>query len=162
VLVFSFIRGLKEGAVKEFSGLAAFIIALPLVGVFIGYIIPWFSFVGDASWRGFLSFLTTMALISIVLYLLFWIPRGLIEKIWNGGFLWSLLGGLLGAMSSALGLVLLVALLDTYPLLGTYESALNVSQVLNWLVGTFGAFVLSLMHMTGHAFQVANIFSCVA
>jgi uncharacterized membrane protein required for colicin V production len=162
VLIFSFIGGLRGGAIKEFCGLVAFIIALPLVGVFIGYISPWFNIVGDANWRAFLSFLVTMGIIILILYLLFWIPRHLLEKIWNGGFFWSLLGGIFGALNSALGLVLLVTLLDIYPLLGSFDSALNMSPVLNWLVGSFGAFILSLMHTVKFVLPYASIFSCAA
>jgi hypothetical protein len=38
VLIFSFLGGLKDGAVKKFVGLLAFVIALALTGVFSGFI----------------------------------------------------------------------------------------------------------------------------
>jgi hypothetical protein len=161
VLTFSFIGGLRHGAIKAFFGLAAFVISLLLVGVFVGYVNGWFSFVADANWRAFLSFMITMGIIILVLYILFWIPRRLLEKIWDDGFLWSLLGGILGTMHSALGLVLLAKLLNIYSLLGSFDAVLSASQFLNWLVGVFGAFILSLMHTVSYALPVASIFSCV-
>jgi uncharacterized membrane protein required for colicin V production len=152
ILIFSFIGGLRHGAIKEFFGLLAFIIALPLTGVFSGYVLPWFSFVNDSTWRAFLAFLVTMGIIIIILHLIFWIPRHLLEKVWNEGFFWSLLGGIFGALNSALGLVLLVSLLDIFPLSSWLNTVLATSGVLNWLVNTFGAFVLTLLkstHLTG-------------
>jgi uncharacterized membrane protein required for colicin V production len=162
VLAFSFIGGLKGGAIKEFFGLAAFLIALLLVGTFRGYFNGWFSFVLDKNWRAIISFLVTLAIISILLHILFWLPRHLLEKIWEGGFLWSLLGGALNSMNSALGLVLLVELLDTYPALGSLDALLSASHVVDWLVNTFGAFVISLMQLVNYTLPLASIFSCAA
>jgi hypothetical protein len=76
----------------------------------------------------------------------------LLEKVWNGGFFWSLLGGVLGTLNSALGLVLLVSLIDIYPVLPWIDDVFVSSQVLNWLVNTFGAFIMTLLkgiHSTG-------------
>ena len=162
VLIFSFIGGLKEGAIKEFFGLLAFIIAIPLTGVFYGYVVSWFSFVGDSTWRTFLAFLLTMGIIMILLYLLFWVPRHLLEKVWNGGFFWSLLGGVLGTLNSALGLVLLVGLIDIYPVLPWLGDVSVSSNVLNWLVNTFGAFIMTLLkgiHSTGLTASISFFFA---
>jgi len=149
ILIFSFIGGLKGGAVKEMIGLLALIIAIPLASMFSHYIISWFSFVGDSTWRSFLAFMVMMGIIIILLTLILWLPRSLLEKLWSGGFFWSLLGGIFNALNSALGLVLLVTLLDIYPVLGWLDDILSVSHVLNWLVNTFGAFIMTLLHMGG-------------
>lgn len=152
VLIFSFIGGLRGGAVKQFFGLLAFIISMPLTGIFLSYVLPWFSFVNDSAWRAFLAFLVTMGIIMLILNLIFWIPRHLLDKVWNGGFFWSLLGGVFGLLNSALGLVLLVNLLDLYPVWPWLDTVMSSSGVLNWLVNTFGPFVLSLLksvHLTG-------------
>jgi uncharacterized membrane protein required for colicin V production len=162
VLIFSFIGGLRGGAVKEFLGLVGFIIALPLTGMFAGFVSGWFYFINDANWRSFIVFLVAMGIIVLILHIVFWIPRNLMEKIWNGGFFWSLLGGIFSTMNSALGLVLLVILMDSYPILGSFESLLNASHLLNWLVGTFGAFIMSLMHVVSYTLPVASISSCAA
>ncbi|MCX6006469.1 MAG: CvpA family protein [Chloroflexi bacterium] len=152
ILIFSFIGGLKGGAVKEFFKLLAFIVAIPLTGVFYGYVVSWFSFVGDSTWRTFLAFLLTMGIIMILLLLIFWLPRHLLEKVWNEGFFWSLLGGVFGILHSALGLVLLVSLIDIYPVLPWLDDLFISSNVLNWLVNTLGIFIMTLLkstHLTG-------------
>jgi membrane protein required for colicin V production len=146
VLIFSFLGGLKEGAVKEFIGLLAFIVALALGGVFTGYISGWLSFVADGTWRTFLSFLLTMGIIIILLHLIFWFPKSLLDKIWSGGFLWSLLGGVFGLADAVLGLVLMVILLDVYRVFPWLNDILNSSNILNWLVSSFGAVVRTLLH----------------
>lgn len=161
VLIFSFIGGLRGGAIKEFFGLAAFIIALPFTGILVGLVSGWFSFINDTNWRSFVAFLVAMGIIILVLYIVFWIPRHLVEKIWSDGFFWSLLGGMFRAMNSALGLVLLVVLLDTYPVLDSFDSLLGASHLLNWIVGTFGAFIIGLLHVVSHVLPVVSIFSSV-
>jgi uncharacterized membrane protein required for colicin V production len=65
ILIFSFLGGLKDGAVKEFIGLLAFVVALPLSGLLIGVVSGWLSFVADGTWRSLLSFLLTMGIIII-------------------------------------------------------------------------------------------------
>lgn|GEM_PF-372177 len=157
ILIFSFIGGLKGGAVKQFFGLLAFIIAIPLTGVFYGYVVSWFSFVGDSTWRNLLAFLLTMGIIMILLHLIFWLPRHLLDKVWNEGFFWSLLGGVLGLLNSALGLVLLVSLIDIYPVLPWLDNIFASSQVLNWLVNTLGVFIMTLLNSTHSTGLTASI-----
>jgi len=157
ILIFSFIGGLKGGAVKQFFGLLMFIIAIPLTGVFYGYVVSWFSFVGDSTWRTFLAFLLTMGIIMILLHLIFWLPRHLLDKVWNEGFFWSLLGGVLGLLNSALGLVLLVSLIDIYPVLPWLDNIFASSQVLNWLVNTLGVFIMTLLNSTHSTGLTASI-----
>ncbi len=149
VLFFSFIGGLKEGAVREFLGLLAFIIALSLTGAFTAYVWGWLSFVTDQLWRNFFTFLATMGIILIILHLVLLLPRVLLDKVWNGGFIWNVLGGIFGVVNTALGLVLMVILFDMYPVLGWLNDLLGASNLLNWLVSSFGSIILSLLHMTG-------------
>jgi len=157
VLVFSFLGGLKEGAVKEFLNLLAFIIALSLTGAFTGYVWGWLSFITDHVWRDFFTFLLTMGMITIILHLVFILPRGLLDKVWSGGFIWNALGGILGVVNTALGLVLMVILFDMYPVLNWLSDLLGASNVLNWLVSSFGSIILSLLHMTGTYLQALDI-----
>ena len=149
ILVFSFLGGLKEGAVKEFFGLLAFIIALAFTGAFIVYVVGWMSFAQDSLWRAFLTFLVTMGIILIVLHLALLGPRYLLDRVWNGGFIWSALGGVFGVVNTALGLVLMVILLEIYPVFTWLSNWLAVSNILNWLVSSFGSTILTLMRMTG-------------
>lgn len=147
VLVFSLIRGLKSGAIKELLGLVAFILALPFAGMLGEYMSPWFSFMNDINWRSTVSFLLALGILTFLLHLLLWIPRHLLEKVWSSGFSWSLLGGIIAALNSALGTVLLVKLLGLYPVLGSLDGILNASNMLNWLTGTFGWFISALMNV---------------
>jgi membrane protein required for colicin V production len=149
ILVFSFLGGLKQGAAKEFFGLLAFIIALSLTGAFAVYVLGWMSFAQDHLWRALLTFLVTMGIILIIIHLALLLPRHLLDNIWNGGCIWSALGGVFGVVNSALGLVLMVILLNIYPVLTWLSDLLAASNVLNWLVSTFGSIILSLMYMTG-------------
>ena len=145
ILIFSFLGGLKEGAIKEFLGLLAFILALPLAGLCTGIISGWLSFVPDATWRGLLAFLLSMGIIIILLHLLFWFPQNLLDKIWSGGFFWSVLGGVFGLANSVLGLVLMVQLLDIYPVLPWLSTILDSSNILNWLVAAFSGVIAGLL-----------------
>ena len=157
VLVFSFIGGLKEGAVKEFLGLLAFIIALSLTGAFTAYVWGWLGFVPDHLWRDFFTFLATMGIILIMLHLVLILPRNLLGGVWNGGFIWNALGGIFGLVNTALGLALMVILFDMYPVLDWLSDLLGASNLLNWLVSSFGSIILSLLHMTGAYWQALDI-----
>jgi uncharacterized membrane protein required for colicin V production len=149
ILIFSFVGGLRQGAVREFFGLLAFIIALAFTGAFMVYVLGWMSFAQDNLWRAFLTFLVTIGVILIVLHLALLAPRFMLDKVWNGGFIWSALGGIFGVVNTALGLVLMVVVLTIYPVLNWLSYWLAASNILNWLVSTFGTTILSLMHMTG-------------
>ncbi|MBN1375043.1 MAG: CvpA family protein [Dehalococcoidia bacterium] len=157
ILIFSFIGGLKSGVVKEFFGLLSFIIAIPLGGILSHFVVSWFSFIGDSTWRYFLAFMLTMFVIIIILQILFWAPRHLLEKVWNGGFFFSFLGGVLGILNSALGLVFLICLFNVYPVLPWLNSVFALSGVLNWLVSAFGAFIQALLNSTNLAGLTASI-----
>ncbi|MGA2159221.1 MAG: CvpA family protein [Dehalococcoidia bacterium] len=145
ILIFSFIGGLRHGAVREIFGLAAFIIAVILTGLFISHVAGWLSFIDILTWRNFVAFLLTMSLIIVALFLIFWIPRYFIAKVWDGGFVWNLLGGIFALIDSGLGLVLLVKLLNIYPILSWLNSILASSHVLSWLVANFGGFITTLL-----------------
>lgn len=144
ILIFSFLGGLKEGAIKEFLNLVAMLLALALVGFFMGFITTWFNFVPDVNWSSLLGFATTLLIILIVLGLLFWPLRSLVEKGWNGGALWSILGGIFGLINSAVGLVVLVRLFAVYPVFPWLNSVFLSSQILNWLVSNIGPLLFML------------------
>jgi len=148
-LVFSFLGGLKQGAAREFFGLLAFVVALSVTGAFSAYVLLWMSFAQDHLWRALLTFLVTMVIVFVIIHLALLLPRHLLDKIWNGGCIWNALGGILGVINCALGLVLMVLLLEIYPVLIWLSDILAASNVLNWLVSSLGSVVLLLMHMTG-------------
>lgn len=145
ILIFSFLGGLKEGAPKECQTLLAFLIALPLTGLLFGCISGWLSFVSFENWRGLLSFLLAIGIIIIILHLILWFPRNLVTRIWSGGFLWGLLGGVFGLCNAMLGLVLMYTILDIYPVFTWLNDILNSSTVLGWLSAAFGGLIRALL-----------------
>ena len=80
VLFFSFTGGLKEGAVKNFFSLIALIIAIPLTRVSYHLLATILSFLPGENWENFVGFFVTLALISIILYFVFLLPRKFIQK----------------------------------------------------------------------------------
>jgi uncharacterized membrane protein required for colicin V production len=157
ILIFSFIGGVRGGAIKELFGLLAFLLSIPLASMFFQYLLSWFSFVGDSTWQSLLTFLLTMAIIIIILHLILWIPRHFLEKVWNGGFFFGFLGGIFGLLNSALGLVFLVSLLDIYPVFPWLDSILVTSGVLNWLVNACGSFIMTLLKSSSLTGLAASI-----
>lgn len=144
ILIFSFIGGLKEGEVKAFFSLLALIIALPLAGLFYVYISSWLVFMQDSNWRNILAFLMMLGIIMVILLFIFMLPRHLLEKIWNGGFFWSFLGGILGLLNSAVGLVVLVTLIEANPAADWARDVTLASNILNWLVSNLNPVVFLL------------------
>ncbi|MDD5311980.1 MAG: CvpA family protein [Dehalococcoidia bacterium] len=141
ILIFSFIGGLKEGAVKEFFSLIALIIALPLAGFFYGYLSSWLTFMQDSDWRNIIAFLLMTGIITVILIFIFILPRHLLDKIWSGGCIWSIAGGLIGLVNSAVGLVVLVTLVEANPNAGWARDITLASNILNWLISNLNPVV---------------------
>jgi len=134
ILFFSFVGGLKDGAVKSFFSLIALIIAIPLTGISYHLLATLLSFLPGEDWENFVGFFVTLALISIILYFVFLFPRKLIQKIWNKGVLFRLIGGALNILNSAIGIVVFALLVRAYPIFGWLEQAVMDSSILSWLV----------------------------
>ena len=138
VLFFSFIGGLKEGAVKSFFSLLAFLIALPLSGLSYRLLANLLSFLPGTDWENFIGFFIALGIISVILSLIFIIPRKLIEKIWGGGVFFRLIGAIISLLNAALGLTVFALIVKAYPIFGWLESAVNGSGIFTWLVTNFG------------------------
>jgi len=134
VLFFSFLGGLKEGAVKPFFSLIALLIAIPLTGISYRLLATALSFLPGEDWENFVGFFVTLAMISIILYFVFLLPRKLIQKTWNKGVLFRLIGSALNIFNSAIGLVVFTLLVRAYPIFGWLERVVTDSSVLTWLV----------------------------
>ena len=134
VLFFSFIGGLKEGAVKSFFSLIALIIAIPLTGVSYHLLANVLSFLPGEDWQNFIGFFVTLALISIVLSFVLLLPRKVTQKVWNRGVLFRIIGSILNILNTGIGLVVFTLLIRAYPIIGWLEQAVTDSSVLNWLV----------------------------
>lgn len=134
ILFFSFIGGFKEGAVKNFFSLIALLIAIPLTGISYRLLANLLSFIPGENWENFIGFFITLALISIILYFVFLLPRKLIQKAWGKGVFFRLIGGALNIFNAAIGLTVFTLVLQAYPIFRWLEQAVMGSGVLTWLV----------------------------
>ena len=144
ILVLSFLGGLKEGAVKTFFSLVALIIAIPLAGLSYHLIATLLSFLPGTNWENFFGFFITMAIISVILHFIFFLPRKIIQKIWKKGMLFRLLGGALNILGAIIGMVVFTLVLLAYPIFDWLERWVSSSGILASLVDAFG-FVQSML-----------------
>lgn len=135
ILLFSLIGGLKAGAVYGFFSLLILIIVILVTGAFYGYMASLLSFWPGEDWENFLGFLLTMVIASIIISLVLFIPRHFIGMAWKGGGFSSLLGGMFNLANSAIGLIVLVLLFQTYPVIPWLGDILAESIILTWLAG---------------------------
>ena len=133
VLFFSFIGGLKDGAVKTFFSLIALFIAIPLTGVSYRLLASILSFLPGENWENFFGFFITLAVISVILHFIFFLPRKLIQKVWNKGGFFRLVGGAFNVFNSAIGLTVFTLVILAYPFWSWLGLAVGGSSVLNWL-----------------------------
>ena len=144
ILFFSFISGLKEGAVKSFFSLLTIIISLPISARFYYLIANLLSFLPGEDWQNFIGFLVTSAIVSMILHAIFFMPRKILQKVWSGCCLSNLLGGVISLFNAAVGLTVLALLLRAFPVWGWLEQAFIESAVINWLIVNLG-FVQTLL-----------------
>jgi len=138
VLFFSFVGGTLQGAVKSFFSLLSFIIAIPIAGKFFQGFASILSFLPGENWENFISFFILLGLASVILHFVFYIPRKVMEKIWNGGFIFRLTGGILNLLGATIGFVLLTLVITIYPVWGWLANTLNDSGIIVWLITSFG------------------------
>jgi membrane protein required for colicin V production len=150
ILVFSFIGGFREGAPREIAGLTAFILGLIFTYFFVGSVAGWLSFVSDDTWRSLFSFLLTLGIIIVILYLLLWIPRKFLEKVWTDGIIWSLMGGVLGLFSGMLGLALFIKLSNFYEVWPWLNQVLASSRILSLIDSMLGGVINTLVRTLPH------------
>lgn len=163
-LVFSFLGGLKEGAVRTFFSLAAGIVALPLAGLACPLLTGVLSFLPGENWENFLGFFISFAIMAGLLSLIFLLPRRALQQAWHyflyrllsekdaffnadawdGGIVNSLPGGLLATFGTAIFMAVFVLVLQAYPIFDWLEEAVSSSGVLIWLVDSLG-FVRGLL-----------------
>ncbi|MFC1911969.1 CvpA family protein [Chloroflexota bacterium] len=144
VLIFSFVGGLKEGAVKQFVSLVVLIVAIPLAGISYHLVATVLSFLPGENWENFVGFFITLAIISVILHLVALLPRKLVQKIWKRGLLFRLLGGALNTFNASIGMVVFTLVLLAYPIFDWLERAIAGSSVISALVQALG-FVQALL-----------------
>jgi uncharacterized membrane protein required for colicin V production len=134
ILIFSFIGGLKNGAVKELFSVLCTLTAIFISGAVYGLLVSLLQFISDFNWRSLLGFFITYVIVSIVLFLIVLLPRKLLEGLWRGGILSSALGGIFNIMNASIGVVLFCTLLQAYPGLPFVSDAIGSSGMVSWLM----------------------------
>ncbi len=133
ILFFSFVGGLKEGAVKNFFALITLFIAIPVTGISYHLLASLFSFLPGENWENFIGFYITFSLIVLIMFLLFFLLRHLIQLVWRKGAMFRLVGGILHLLNSAIGIVVFALVIGAYPIFGWLQQAVSESVVLDWL-----------------------------
>ncbi|HJX03070.1 MAG TPA: CvpA family protein [Dehalococcoidia bacterium] len=154
VLIFSFIGGLKEGAVKSFFSLLGLFICIPLTGLTYPYLFNLLAAISDATWRGFISFLVTFVIISIILALIFLIPGKLLSATWNKGVLNMILGGCFSLVGAAISITIFSIVVQAYPVFDWLDYAVTHSNVINWLMNYLG-FIKLMLPQTFHSLAMS-------
>jgi len=134
ILALSFFGGFKEGAVKSFFSLLVLIIAIPLAGFSYRLVAVILSFLPGENWENFIGFFIALALVSVILHFLFFLPRRIMQKVWKRGLLFRLLGGALRVLNAGISMVVFALAVGAYPIFGWLERVVWSSSVLMWLV----------------------------
>jgi uncharacterized membrane protein required for colicin V production len=138
LFVFSFIAGLKEGAVKALLSLVGLLIAIPVASYFYEMMANVLGFLPDYNWQYFLGFFFTLIIALVILALIFFIPSRLIEGIWGRGVIFTVLGGVFSVISFAISLTLFTVILDIYPIWDWLKEILSNSNIVDWLTAFSG------------------------
>ena len=138
ILILSLLGGLREGAVKHFFNLLVLIIAIPLAGFGYHLIAMVFSFLPGGNWENFVGFFIALALISVILQFVVFLPRKIIQKLWKRGLFFRLFGGALNIVNAGIGLTVLTLAVGAYPIFDWMERAVANSGILMWLVESLG------------------------
>ena len=157
ILILSFLGGMKDGTVKSFFSLLALIIAIPLTGISYRLIATILSFLPGTNWENFFGFFITIAIISVTLHFISFLPKKFIQKIWKRGSLFRLLGGVLNAFGASIGIVVFTLVVIAYPIIDWLERWVSSSGILMWLVERFGFVQTMLPEVFRNASQMVTI-----
>jgi uncharacterized membrane protein required for colicin V production len=144
ILVFSFIGGYSQGLAKSFFSLIAVIVAIPVAGRYYSFFAGFLGFINNRDWENFIGFFITSAIVSIILSIIFYFPRKIMEKTWHEGFAFRVVGGLLNLLGAVIGLVVLTTIVSAFPVWEWLRFHLSDSSLINWLMENF-TFVQSLL-----------------
>ena len=134
ILLFSILKGLRDGAVKPLFALLGTLIAIPVAGVSYQ---PLADILPGQNWGGFIAFFVMMAVVNIVLYFVFLLPGRALKKAWPGGLSFCVLGAIFSLVNAILGIVVFALVLHAYPIFSGLEQAVSGSPVVSFLVSAF-------------------------
>ncbi len=144
ILIISFFGGMKEGAVKQFFSLAILLVAILLAGISYRLIALILSFLPGENWENFIGFFIALALASVILHFMTWIPRRIVQALWKKGLIFRLVGGVLNLIQVSIGLALLTLVITVYPIWGWLVEAITGSGVMMGLLERF-SFVAGML-----------------
>ena len=144
ILFVSFFVGLKEGAVKRLFSLAATLIAIVLAGLSYDFLAGLLSFLPGENWENFLGFFITLGIIAALLHLLFLLPKKLVQKAWNQGPPYRILGSITSVFETSIGFVVFATVLFTFPIIDWLARWFSESGVMSSLIDFF-SFVQDLL-----------------
>jgi uncharacterized membrane protein required for colicin V production len=138
LIILSFLGGFVQGAVKSFFSLIALIIAIPVAGACYPYLADALSFMPGTDWENFSAFFIIMVIASIVLHIIFFFPRALINKVWvMKGPLFRLVGCVFNLIGTFTSLVLFATIVQAYPAIDWLERVISDSAIITWLLANF-------------------------
>ena len=149
ILIIGFIGGFFQGAVKSFFSLLVLIIAIPLTGISYHLMARPLSFLPGTDWDNFVAFFLTLTLISIILQLIFLLPRMSTRGyLLNKSILSRLIGCVLNLINSTIGIVVFALIVQAYPVSVWLERAVTGSSILTRLVAYLNFIRLLLPQIT--------------
>ncbi|MFH1650751.1 MAG: CvpA family protein [Chloroflexota bacterium] len=134
ILIVGLLTGLKEGAVKHFFNLMIAVVAIPLTGLSYHLVAAILSIMPGTDWENFIAFFITLAIFNIVLHIIVFLPRKMVQAIWKKGALYRVLGGALNLAEVSIGLVVLVLVMGAYPIFDWLTAVVTGASVPAWLV----------------------------
>jgi hypothetical protein len=152
ILLFSILKGLRDGAVKPLFALLGTLIAIPVAGVSYQ---PLADILPGQNWGGFIAFFVMMAVVSIILYFVFILPGRALKKAWPGGLSFCVLGAIFSLVNAAIGMVVFALVLNAYPIIDWLGRAVGGSDVISFLVSVFGCVQAVLPEVLRQAVLVA-------
>lgn len=137
LLIFSFIYGLKQGAIRSLFSLISIVVSIFLTNLLFKYSLNFFSFIGDTNWHGFVAFFALLILISVLLSLILLLPQKLLTSNTNEGLLSMSIGGFISIICILIFLVVLKLVTDVFPISIWFQNILNASLIVRWTVKYF-------------------------
>ncbi len=150
ILIFSFIGGLREGAIRGFFSLLSLFICIPATGFLYIYLADVLTFIWSDNWRYFIAFMGVFIILSIVIALILLIPGRMLGMVWRRSPLQIILGGIFNLAASAISIVLFRIVVHAYPVFDWLDYALSGSVVVSWLTTYLGFIAMMLPEVFRH------------
>lgn len=129
--------GLKDGAVKGLLSLVVMIVAAFLAGNYYYLIASLFSLL-PGNWPSFIGFFILFGLATALLHLLLFIPRRFLQKLWEEGPAFRVMGGVFSLIGTCFGFVIFSLVLSAFPVSGWLDDAVSGSAIITLLVRLLG------------------------